>query len=936
MTKVLKGNVDICLLSETKLDDSFTTAQFCVEGYHTPFRKDRHKNGGGLMFLVNQNLIVTEKKIKSLPEDIEAIFLELNLRKQKLIIVGVYRPPTQPVEYFISNLRKQLSDLKCENIIVLGDFNLDYREERLTDFMQEYDLSNLVKEPTCFKSVTNPSAIDHIWVTDRKKFVHTKCYETGLSDWHKLTTTMLNISIPKTEPRVIQYRDYRNFKNSTFKQELQAELDLLQGDSYGIFDATLKSVLDKHAPIKKKILRSNSAPFMSKRLRKEIMQRSRKRNVFNRDPTAHNWNSYRIQRNKCTRMIRDAKKAFYGKINLHDLKSTKKFWNTIKPIFSEKAKPDAIHTLVDGGVIINDKQDLANTMADYYANVVNNLGLPSIPTTDVVENEQQEGVSEIENIINKYNNHPSILKISSCVSSVNEMNFNKIDSSIIEKHIIKLKKNKASPLGDIPVKILKKSSAFFAEQFEALFEQHRLNDSFPQELKCAEVSALFKKGSKTLKDNYRPVSKLPVVSKIFERCMYDQIYEFVSPKLSPFLSGFRKGYSSQHPLLHMFEKWHQALDKKHVVAAVLMDLSKAFDCINHDLLIAKMHAYGFSMKALALIKSYLSDRKQRIKVNDAFSSWHDVNIGVPQGSILGPLLFNIYLNDFFMELDNDVGICNYADDNTVYASGENIVVIKQTLERALASSAKWFQINGLRLNADKCELIVLGGPLSDPLTLCLQGEELKESDSAKLLGIEFDNKLSFSKHIIGICKRANGKLNALKRIKGMLTDKQKKIVANSFILSEFAYCPLVWSFSSRTLLGKMEHINERANKIFSDVENVSAIDLHRKFCECLLREIFKIKLGLNPSYMNSVFPPNATGTYGLRNTDTIARKAVKTSKHGLQTVPYIGSRLWESLPESLRNLPDLASFRTELGKIENLNCKCRLCAEYVPNLGYIE
>ena len=179
--------------------------------------------------------------------------------------------------------------------------------------------------------------------------------------------------------------------------------------------------------------------------------------------------------------------------------------------------------------------------------------------------------------------------------------------------------------------------------------------------------------------------------------MYEQMYSFVERFLSPHLCGFRRGYSTQHALLKLVDDCRKALDKKGCAGAVMMDLSKAFDCLNHELLLAKLYMYGFSKASLDLIHNYLTNRKQRVKVNGSFRTYCDVRQGVPQGSVLGPLLFNIYINDMFMGL-TDTEVCNYADDTTLYACNKSLQNVVNSLERDTQKIITWFPDNYMRLN----------------------------------------------------------------------------------------------------------------------------------------------------------------------------------------------------------------------------------------------
>ena len=206
----------------------------------------------------------------------------------------------------------------------------------------------------------------------------------------------------------------------------------------------------------------------------------------------------------------------------------------------------------------------------------------------------------------------------------------------------------------------------------------------------------------------------------------------------------------------MLEKWKLSIDNKNIAGGVLMDLSKAFDTINHPLLLAKLHAYGFTKQALAAICSYLSNRKLRIKINKVFSSWKDLISGVPQGSVLGPLLFNIYLNDLFFFL-KDVGICNFADDTTTYTSDEKLENLLKSLTKNSMLAIRWFENSYMKLKTDKCRLIV-SGYKHEQVWANIGKDLIWESHGVKLLGVTIDRDLKFGKHVIKLCSKANQKL----------------------------------------------------------------------------------------------------------------------------------------------------------------------------------
>ena len=249
---------------------------------------------------------------------------------------------------------------------------------------------------------------------------------------------------------------------------------------------------------------------------------------------------------------------------------------------------------------------------------------------------------------------------------------------------------------------------------------------------------MHKKGDRTDKTEYPPVSILPAISKVFEKLLSHQINDLMNPKLSQNQCGFRKGFSAQYCLILMLENWRKSLDTKGFCGVLLTDLSKAFDCLDHGLLIARMKAYGFDNNALLLIHSYLINRYQRVSINSNYSSWSEILKGVPQEYILGPLLFNIYLSDLFLFSEGS-NIANYADDNSPYAVGRDIESVILQLEEDSKTLINWVCNNGLKANPDKFHLITT---CSNPnISVNVDGYEIQNSSQENLLGITIDNKL---------------------------------------------------------------------------------------------------------------------------------------------------------------------------------------------------
>ena len=274
--------------------------------------------------------------------------------------------------------------------------------------------------------------------------------------------------------------------------------------------------------------------------------------------------------------------------------------------------------------------------------------------------------------------------------------------------------------------------------------------------------------------------------------MYDQLKNHFNKLLSKYQCGFRKGFSTQHCLLAMIEKLRKSIESRRASAAFLTDLSKAFDCLPHDLLIAKLHASGIKESSLKLLFSYLKKRKQRVRLNNTYS---DILFGVPQGSTLGPLLFNIFLCDLFWFLD-DIPVVNYADDNTSYCTGLKISDVLTKLENAAETLLQWFKDNRMKTKPDKYHLLI--NKTKKGLQINIGNETVRNSKYEKLL-VKGDHELNFNEHVSLLCKKASQKLNALSRIASSMILDQRGLILNSFITSHFSFCTIAWMFHSKKL-----------------------------------------------------------------------------------------------------------------------------------------
>jgi hypothetical protein len=601
--------------------------------------------------------------------------------------------------------------------------------------------------------------------------------------------------------------------------------------------------------------------------------------------------------------------------------------------------------------MVSDKKKVAEILNNYFMESVENLEVERYMPTIIIEDDEND--NDIDKMIRKFQNHPSILKINENVKMEGKFQFRDVTEEETFKRIISLDPSKACMKDDIPTKVILGTGDIVSSSLTTIFNNAKNAGMYPGPLKTADVTPVPKGREKKDKKKYRPISLTPILSKVFEKHMYEQITEYAGQFLSPYLFGYRKGHSTEQCLMVMIEMWRKALDEKQVVGAVLTDLSKAFDCLPHDLLIAKLHAYGFERSALDFIHSYLTDRTQRTQVDGEYSNHRTMKYGVPQGSILGPLLFNLFMNDIFYFMDK-AKLANYADDTSTYISDEAIFPLLHALKSETEVVLEWFRVNEMKSNSDKCHLIVAENEhrpsyISNSC-IYLDGErELLQSEKeVKLLGVWIDNKLTFEEHIKVLLRKGNQKLHALMRVSKYMSTEKLRLLMKTFIESHFNYCPLLWMFHSRKLNNRINSLHERALRVVYKDDNLTfeqllerdkSFTIHERNLQKLAILMYKVKHKLCPQPIQDIFIQHSN-PQGLRardgdDLDKWLLPKARTVNHGIETLRFRGPVVWNLIPDHIKASKSLESFKSAIGNWKPEGCKCRLCKEYIPDLGYI-
>ena len=562
------------------------------------------------------------------------------------------------------------------DLVLLGDMNCcPSKSTTIQDFCEIYGLTNLINEPTCHKGDVS-TLLDVILVTNPRRYLRTLNSECNISDFHNMIGAATRRFAPSLKPQKIIHRSYKSFNDADFLFDLQcAPFHVMNifddADDMAWYTSTLISdVIDSHAPVKPKFVKRQSVPYMNSKLGKALYSRNMARNKFRIFGKKY-WEENRRLRNHVVSL---RKKSIAKYFENNCAKQDRTFWRTISPFFSDKMFRNGNHTILrEGEDTIVDSNAVAEIFNVYFSSITSEIGF-------------QDQHSTTEEAILAHDDHPGVIKIRDAYGeNAHSFNFEMVSHDCISKKLRMINVRKATGYDNIPAKLLRLA------QNELTYPITISISTFPDQLKCAELSPLYKKEDNLNKKNFRPVSILTGISELYESVVNDQLLEFFSRLFNDLIGAFRNGYSCQSLLVKCIDNWKSALDKQQYIGALFMDLSKAFDCLPHGLIIAKLHAYGLELPACNLLFSYLHGRKQRVKISNSRSSWTVLTKGVPQGSILGPLLFNIFMNHLFFFIEK-CHLYNYADDNSLDSSSENLT--DETLLSGLQKMAcKPTQIN---------------------------------------------------------------------------------------------------------------------------------------------------------------------------------------------------------------------------------------------------
>ena len=902
-------------LSETWLSHD-NMLPFSLDAYNFIFNNRQGRAGGGVALYLQKHFhynIINDISISN--DYVETLFIEISIPAHKNIIVGVlYRKPSGNVNEFMSFLSDVLHHnpiFNNKDCFLMGDYNIDLLKQ---DIQQSKDLLNLFLTASYLPLITKPTRvvdgasatlIDNIY-SNVIPHPESHIILSDITDHYPISA---HYQVSHSVDNACNFR--RKITNENLVR-LIAHLDNIDWsplyhdvniDSvYDTFCNILNEQFDTYIPMQKvsnnykKIPR---LPWISKSLLRSI---NRKNNLYYKSKllgTAGARKKYTSYKNTLLRIIRLSKKTYYEKslaLYKHDMQNT---WRIIKRAMNIHKNNDDLSNIYHNNVFIDDKTTMANVFNNYFSSIGENLARDIPPSNRQFHNflDQPNPDSLFFLPTNRY----EILKI-----------------------VAKLQNKKSSGHDGVNNFAFKKIILSIVDPLVHIFNLSITQGYVPNSMKIAKVIPLFKTGERHHVNNYRPISLLPSFSKVLEKIIHLRTVSFFKyhDLLSNTQFGFRENHSTIHALLSFVYKAAHSFDSSRSMIGVFLDFSKAFDTINHDILLYKLSHYGVRGKALEWFRSYLSNRKQYVFINNYVSEYSSINCGVPQGSILGPLLFTIYINDFCRS-SNILSFIHFADDTNLFYSHDDPAQLAEIVNTELKIILQWVRANKLSLNLRKTKYMLFSRTIDTlPVDIVFEDYRLERVSSIKFLGVTVDNKLSWKSHVENICKKISRNVGVIYRLKSCLPIKTLLMLYSSLILPYMNYALLSWGNARENVLDDLNILQKRAIRTICNESRLAKTDplfLENKLLK--LDDLYAFQLGqfmfnynnnLLPSAFKDLFVQNRSfHNYPTRHSRDFHLPLLRTVS-AQRTFFYEGPKFWNSLSDDIKYSPTLNVFKKKL------------------------
>lgn len=910
-----ENNISMLGVSETKLGSEMPDSFIQIHNFQC-FRKDKIKGSGGLVVYVRNEISCSRRKDLE-NEHFESMWFEVFPTNCKSFLVGhFYRNPLSKIawnEVFDEQMEKAIEDEK--ELFLLGDFNRDLLNQQIKqqwlDYMTSHSVTQHVNEPTRVVPNSSATLIDHIYsnFSDNIQFIDIP--KIGLSDHYPVfVTRKVNAHIPKVIHNTIRYRSFKNFDEAKFHEELESiPWDVIKvfdtvDDALDAWYSLFSDVIDKHVPLKQhRVKNANQPNWLTPEIIEGIKTRDRSKAIGNMD-------QFKTWRNKVVNLIKRSKKSNYENLIEESNNQPSTIWKIFNELGAGKQKCNSASILQSvkiGNNETNGPADIANAFNDFFVNIA-------------------ESIKESRDSAN----HEKLKDFCSAKIPENTV----FDMPLLSAdYVLKSLKNtdirKSTGTDEIGPRLLKMAAPYIAESLTYICNLSVKSGTFPERWKEAKVKPLHKGGPSNDFNNFRPISILPVLSKLFEKHAHESLMNFLEryKLIYNTQSGFRPNHSCETALIHMVEKWLKALDKGELVGVLLVDFRKAFDLVDHSVLLQKMEFYKLNQNSLKFFKSYLTNRQQSVFVNNTQSSHASVKYGVPQGSILGPLLFLLFIND--LPLHTDLMTDLYADDATLYETGKSKDLIERKLQKAISDLASWCKQNGMVINIDKTKAMLITtsqrrSRIKNSLQLSLNGIQLSTVSNDKVLGVQLDNNLSWGDHISKVVKKMSTNIWLLSKIKNYLSLNHRITYYRSYIQPHLDYANIVWGGTTKTNLMQIERLQKRAcriildynvNNVYQSLNDLRIMTISERVFFRKAKFMFKVSKGITPDYINSMFSKrsqvNHTGneSYSLRS---IAAENFLLPKPNSElyrnSLAFSGPIIWNCLSSDVKSAPSAESF----------------------------